>query len=237
MNAVMKTGVVVVAIFLSARCQVLHAEDYTIDGSHTSIIFGINHLGYSFTYGRFNQVGGNFRWSNANPASGQFLLAINAASIDTNDPKRDEHLRGPDFFNAKQFPRISFQSTSITPQPNAPNKFQVNGNLTIHGVTRQVSLPMQKLGEGDGPYGKYRCGFLCQTSIKRSDYGMTNMIPNIGDEVALTICFEGIRQGAGSGSGSKAGSAPATRGSSGKKQGSSGSKQGSSGKKAGSGKR
>jgi len=236
MNAFAKTGVVMVAVFLSARCETLRADEYLIDARHTSIVFGINHLGYSFTYGRFNEVGGNFVWNNASPASGQFMLAINSASIDTNDAQRDEHLRGPDFFNAKQFPRISFQSTSITPQRSAQDKFQVNGNLTIHGVTRQVSLPMRKLGEGDGPQGNYRCGFLCQTSIKRSDYGMTNMIPNVGDEVALTICFEGIRQGAGSGSGPKAGSAPAARGSSGKK-GSSGSKQGSSGKKAGSGRR
>lgn len=192
--------------------QAARADNYLVDPSHTSVIFGINHLGYSFTYGRFNEVKGAFTWNNANPATGQFQLAISAASVDTNDAKRDEHLRGPDFFNAKQFPNIGFQSASITPQQNAPGKFLVNGNLTIHGVTQQVSLPLQKLGEGDGPFGNYRCGFLCQTSIRRSDYGMTNMIPNIGDEVAITICFEGLRQGPASASGAKAGSAPAARG-------------------------
>jgi len=249
MNAVARTSVVVVAVFLSAHSTALRADNYVLDGHHTSIIFGINHLGYSFIYGRFNQAKGGFVWNNANPATGQFQLVIDAASIDTNDMKRDEHLRGPDFFNAKQFPGISFQSTSITPQQNAPGNFQLNGNLTIHGVTRQVTLPLRKLGEGDGPSGNYRCGFLCQTSIKRSDFGMTSMIPNIGDEVALTICFEGLRQGAPSASGTagssgaEAGSAPAARGGSGTQKGSSvknngsGAKQGSSGMKGSSGKR
>jgi len=233
MNAVVKIGIAVVTIFLSVRCETLRADNYVLDPSHTSIVFGINHLGYSFTYGRFNKVSGGFVWNNANPATGQFQLAIDAASIDTNDMKRDEHLRGPDFFNAKQFPHISFQSASITPQRDAPGKFSVNGNLTIHGVTRQVTLPLRKLGEGDGPFGNYRCGFICQTSVKRSEYGMTSMIPDIGDEVALTICFEGLRQGAPSASGTsgaKAGSAPAARGSSGAKQRGSGNR-GSSGRR------
>lgn len=235
MNAIAKISFLVGAVFLFAHCQTLRADNYVLDPSHTSVVFGVNHLGYSFTYGRFNKVAGSFTWNHANPATGQFQLTIDPASIDTNDIERDEHLRGSAFFDAKQFPRISFQSTSITPQPNTTDKFHVNGNLTIHGVTRQVSLPLRKLGEGNGPFGKYRCGFLSQTSIKRSDYGMTTMIPNIGDEVALTICFEGLRQGAASASGSKAGSAPAARGSSGTK--SSGTKKGSSSKKGSSGKR
>lgn len=234
MNSTSKALVGVLALLISSHSQTARADNYVLDPSHTSIIFGINHLGYSFTYGRFNKAEGKFVWNNANPASGQFQFAISTASIDTNDAKRDEHLRGPDFFNAMQFPTISFQSSGITPRPNSPNKFQVHGNLTIHGVTRQVALPLQKLGEGNGPYGKYRCGFLCQTSVKRSDYGMATMIPNIGDKVALTICFEGTRQGAASASGS----APAPRGSSGAKQGSSGKKgsatQGGSAKKQGS---
>ncbi len=246
MKAVAKSVVLALTFFLSLCGETLRADNYGIDPSHTSIVFGINHLGYSFTYGRFNRVNGSFVWNNANPATGQFQLAIEAASLDTNDVKRDEHLRGPDFFNAKQFPVISFQSMSIAPQQGAPDKFTVSGNLTIHGITRQISLPLQKLGEGNGPYGNYRCGFLCQTSFKRSDYGMTTMIPNIGDEVAITISFEGLRQGAPSASGTVstsgtagASGAKAGSGSSGNKGGSapkagSGAK-GSSGAKAGSG--
>lgn len=224
------------AICVVASCLLLttaresRADNYAIDGSHTSMIFGISHFGYSYTYGRFNEVQGNFVWDNANPAASRFVLAIATASIDTNDEKRDGHLRGADFFNAGQFPQIVFQSTSVRPaMQNNPkgDKFDVVGNLTMHGVTKQVTLPLKKLGEGMGPYGKYRSGFFCQTTIKRSDYGMANMIPKIGDQVAVTISFEGTREGAaGSGSQPKpVGSGSASKGSG------SAPKAGSSGKR------
>ena len=201
-------------VCLTASClaltTTLRADTYTIDASHTSIVFGISHFGYSYTYGRFNRTNGNFVWDNANPAASQFQIAIDAASIDSNDPKRDDHLRNADFFNVKQFPVISFQSTAVKPAVPNPtgDMYDVTGNLTIHGVTKQVTLPMKKLGEGLGPYGKYRCGFFCQTTINRSDFGMTNMLPKIGDQVAVTISFEGLRQDAAPAGSGPAGSAP-----------------------------
>lgn len=180
------------------------AENYLVDKSHASLIFGASHFGYSHTYGRFSfDERSHFVWDKAHPAASRFQLVIPVASIDTDDPKRDDHLRNADFFNAKQFPQILFQSTSVRPaqQNNSAqqgnsggNKYEVVGNLTMHGVTKEVTLPVTKMGEGQGPYGKYRSGFSCQTTIKRSDFGMTNMIPSIGDEVAITISFEGIRQ-------------------------------------------
>jgi len=217
MHGLRKSALSVAAscLLLSANSE-LQADNYKIDPSHTSIIFGISHLKYSYTYGRFSiNPGSNFVWNNANPSTSQFQIAIPVVSIDSNDPKRDAHLRNADFFNANQFPQIIFQSTSVTPtlQDNpAGNKYDVVGNLMMHGVTRQITLPMKKLGEGPGPAGKHRCGFFCQTFIKRSDFGMANMIPDIGDQVAITISFEGVREGAaGSGSAPKAagsGSAP-----------------------------
>jgi len=210
------------------------ADTYKIDLSHTAIIFGISHLNYSYTYGRFNRASGAYVLDGANPAANQFQLAIDAASIDTNDPKRDGHLRNADFFNVKQFPVISFQSTSVKPlqAPRADGAtHDVTGNFTMHGVTKEIVLPMRKMGEGLGPYGKYRTGFYCQTTLKRSDFGMTNMIPNIGDEVAITISFEGLRQdaaGAGSGSTSAPVTAPAAQPAG---SGSGSSTQGSSGKR------
>ena len=193
------------------------AAQYDLDKSHTSILFGISHLGYSYTYGRFNEAEGKFTWDNANPAASQFSFLIKVASIDSNDPKRDDHLRNADFFNASQFPHITFQSTSVRPAATnnaAGNMYDVTGNFSMHGVTKQVTLPMKKLGEGPGPYGKYRTGFSCQTTLKRSEYGMTNMLPAIGDEVAVTISFEGLRVGAaGSGSSAAVGAGTAPKGS------------------------
>lgn len=220
-------------LVLTAGCLCLltlkptHAEQYAIENSHTSVIFGISHFGYSYTYGRFNEVQGAFNWDNNNPAACNFQVGIAVASIDSNDEARDKHLRNADFFNANQFPYITFQSTSVQPSANGANNnmFNVTGNFTMHGVTKQITLPFKKLGEGTGPYGKYRSGFFCSTTLKRSDFGMTNMIPKIGDEVAITISFEGIRQGAGSGSAQKpAGSATAPAGAGIPAQGSSGKK-------------
>ena len=195
---------VATSCLLLTTLRASRAESYTLDNSHCSVVFGISHFGYSHTYGRFNQTKGNFVWDNANPAASQFQIVIATASVDSNDKDRDNHLRGADFFNANQFPHLIFQSTSVRPalQNNPRGKmYDVVGNLTLHGVTKQVTLPMKKMGEGPGPFGKYRSGFSCQTTIKRSDYGMTNMLPKIGDEVAITISFEGTREGAaGSGS-------------------------------------
>ncbi len=175
--------------------QVSVGEMFVIDNSHTSVIFGVSHFGYSYTYGRFNKVKGGFNLDKGNPAASQFQIVIDATSIDSNDQKRDEHLKGPDFFNVKQFPVINFQSTGINIESSEKGQmYNIAGKLTMHGVTRDVVLPVEKLGEGKGPYGKYRSGFLCQTKLKRSDFGMTNMVPSIGDEIAVTVSFEGIRQ-------------------------------------------
>ena len=145
------------AVILLVTPNVLRAEKYMIDPSHTSIIFGISHLGYSYTYGRFSiDKASNFVWDKANPSASQFQLAIPVSSIDTNDAQRDDHLRNADFFNAKQFPQIIFQSTSVRPAQANPSGFthELVGNLNMHGVTKQITLPLKKMGEGTGPYGK-----------------------------------------------------------------------------------
>jgi len=181
---------------VSASFQPVHADDFAVDGSHTSVIFGISHMGYSFTYGRFNKVSGGFTLEPGKPEATTFQVAIDAASVDTNDAKRDQHLRGPDFLNTGEFPAITFKSTKVSPKrSDAGIMLEVAGELTMHGVTRPVTLELQKLGEGPGPGGRgFRTGFTCQTKLKRSEFGMTNMIGAIGDEVAIMISFEGVRE-------------------------------------------
>ena len=167
------------------------AANYVLDGSHTSLIFGVSHLGFSFTYGRFNTVQGAFSFDKDNPDASVFEVTVDAASIDTNDKKRDEHLSSPDFFDVRQFPTITFKTTAVR---STPEGLQVTGNMTMHGATRQVTIPLKYLGEGQGPYGNYRCGFITQFSLKRSDFEMKGMIPSIGDEISITFSFEGIMQ-------------------------------------------
>ena len=216
-------------VIIATLASQARADNYMIDASHTSIIFGVSHLGYSFTYGRFNKLNGSFNLNPSNPASSSFQLNIDASSIDTNDAKRDQHLKGPDFFNTSQFPVISFQSTAVTTsvdKEDGKTVYNVTGNLTMHGQTKPVTLPLKMLGEGKGPYGNHRAGFYCNTKLKRTAFGMTNMVPSIGDDVAITISFEGIRKTAAEESSTtrSAGSASSSSGSSSRSNRGSGSR-------------
>ncbi|MAT72395.1 MAG: hypothetical protein CMJ58_23065 [Planctomycetaceae bacterium] len=191
----MRPTVALCALLLLAGIQApASAADFKIDPSHTSIVFGVSHLGYSYTYGRFNKI--NKGVFTLEPGGGSFEIVIDAASVDTADAKRDEHLRGPDFFNAAQFPAIMFKSEKVSvKEAEGGSIYTVAGKMTMHGETRPVTLEMRKLGEGQSPFGDYRAGFLLQTKLKRSDYGMKSMLEGIGDEVLITISFEGVRQG------------------------------------------
>ena len=191
------TAVISFVAVLSISRPVSAADAYTIDPTHTSVVFSVGHAGLSYTYGFFRQAAGTYNLD-ANPANCSFKFAIQTGSLDTNNAKRDEHLRSPDFFNVQQFPTITFESTACTraSTPDQSIVYQVTGNLTLHGVTRQVTVPLRLLAEGKGPYGDSRSGFLCQTELKRSDYDMTNLLENnlVGDAVSITISFEGVKQ-------------------------------------------
>ena len=197
---------------VSSSLRPVRADDFAIDNSHTSVIFGVSHLGYSITYGRFNNVSGAFTLDAKGPEASTFQVAIDVASIDTNDAKRDDHLKGPDFFNAGEFPVISFKSTKVAPKKTETGiALEVTGDLTMHGVTKPITLELQKLGEGPGPTGQdFRTGFSGQAKLKRSDFGMTGMVGPIGDEVAITISIEGIRKDVAAAPGT--GAAPAATG-------------------------
>lgn len=181
---------------LLAPLSAASAATFEIDPAHTSTVFSVSHLGYSYTYGMFREASGTVEFDKSNPAASQFRLAINAASLNTMNEKRDEHLRGADFFNVKQFPQITFESTSVEPAASADGKtlYNVTGTLTMHGVSREVTLPIELLGEGDTPFNDYRAGFICQTTLKRSDFGMEFMVGPIGDSIGVTVSFEAVRK-------------------------------------------
>ena len=164
------------------------AMAYKLDGAHTSVYFRITHLGMSFIYGRFNNVSGRIAVGD----DSTFDFSVKTADIDTNHAKRDNHLRSPDFFNARQFPTITFKSTEVH---GHGEEIQVTGDLTLHGVNREISFHMKKMGEGSDPWGNERIGFATEFTIKRSNFGMTKMLNVVGDDVDLMISFEGIRGG------------------------------------------
>ncbi len=163
------------------------ADTWQVDAVHTSVVFKVKHLDISNFYGRFNEINGSL--DTGDNASFDFTVPV--ASIDTNNTKRDDHLRSPDFFNAKQFPTINFKGSSITPNDNG---MELKGELTLHGVTKPLTVQMNKIGEGEDQRGSHRIGLETTFTIKRSDFGMDQMIGPVGDEVTLTISIEAIRQ-------------------------------------------
>lgn len=178
----------VVAALLGASASVAAAETYAVDPVHTTTLFKIDHFGMSHFLGRFNDVSGTIVWDNADPAKSSVNYEIKAESIDTAFKKRDQHLVGPDFFDAKQFPTLTFKSTAIK---KAGDAFTVDGDLTVHGVTKPISVAVKKVGEGKDPMGASRIGFWSTFTIKRSDYGMAFMQGALGDEVEITLSTEG----------------------------------------------
>jgi len=167
------------------------ADEYVVDPAHSSVYFRLSHLGLSYVYGRFNDVSGTFSIDATNPGSCSFVLAIKPESIDTNNQKRDEHLRSPDFFNVKQFPVLSFKSTSVKAVPNG---YEVTGDMTMHGATRPLTFTLEGGKQAELPKGVHRTGFSTELKIKRSEFGMDKFVDAIGDEVHVAISFEGTKK-------------------------------------------
>lgn len=174
-------------VLMGAAALPAAAEEWDVDGSHFSVVFSVSHLDISDQHGRFNELTGSVTTGE----NASFSFTVPADSVDTNNAKRDDHLRGPDFFNTKQFPDITFSSTSAVENEAG---YKLTGDLTLHGVTNSITVQLNKTGEIDDPWGNHRAGFETSFTINRSDYGMSNMLEAIGDEVSLTVVFEALRK-------------------------------------------
>ncbi|MEC8426879.1 MAG: YceI family protein [Pseudomonadota bacterium] len=170
------------------------AADYKLDveGAHAFINFKIKHLGYSWLTGRFNTFDGQFSYDAANPEASSIEVIIDTASIDSNHAERDKHLRGEDFLNVSEFPKATFKSTSY--KAIDEDSGELTGVLTLHGVTKTISFPVEKLGEGNDPWGGYRAGFTGTTSLKLTDYGINYNLGPASTHVDLELHIEGSRQ-------------------------------------------
>lgn len=167
------------------------AETYELDKVHSVALFKVSHLGISNTWGRFNDVSGSLAWD-ADLAACALKIAVKIDSIDTADAKRDQHLKQADFFNAKQFPEATFVSKSW--KKTGEKTFDVAGDLTIHGTTRAVTVPVTLTGKGDTPFKDHRVGFEGTIAFKRSDFEMKDKLAFAGDEVTLIVAIEAIRK-------------------------------------------
>lgn len=173
----------------------LAADTYDIDSSHVYVGFEVDHLGFSTTYGRFNDVSGTIEFDEENPEASSVTVEIDPASVDTGHAERDKHVRGPDLLNVAEYPEMSFRSTSIERTGEKTGK--ITGDLTLHGVTKPVTLDTTFTRKGTYPMTEEKIeaiGFNATTTIRRSDFGMDQWLEMIGDELPITISFEAHKQ-------------------------------------------
>ncbi|MBT8142099.1 MAG: YceI family protein [Gammaproteobacteria bacterium] len=168
-------------------------EEYKIDikGAHASILFKVNHLGYSWLQGRFNDFDGAFTYDTGNPDNTKITVTIDTSSVDSNHAERDKHLRSDDFLDVEKFPTASFESTAVSLTDGSGT---VTGNLTLHGVTKAVVLNVSEVGTGEDPWGGYRRGFTGTTEFKMADFGITKNLGPASQTVYMELNIEGIRQ-------------------------------------------
>jgi polyisoprenoid-binding protein YceI len=166
---------------------------YRVDPVHSFVLFRVKHMNTAYAYGRFNSFSGTIVVNEQDPSKSSVEFEIDANSIDTGNSQRDDHLRSPDFFNVRQYPKITFKSTSIR-RINA-NTFEVKGDLTIRGTTRPLTVRVTYVGKGRNPRGQEIIGFETTFTIKRSEFGVSyGLNGGLSDEVRVTIAVEAVRQ-------------------------------------------
>ena len=180
-----------IALVASLMSNATWAADYTVDLSHAFIQFRISHLGYSVLTGRFNDFSGDFSWDKEKPSDSTININVKTASIDTNWAERDKHIRGDDFLEVEKFPEATFKSTKFTGDATSG---KLEGVLTLHGVSKPVTLDVKSIGEGDDPWGGYRAGFSATTSIDRTDFGISYDLGPTANTMEFDLFVEGIRK-------------------------------------------
>ena len=177
-----------------ARPAVAETTEWTLDGTHSRVGFSVSHMVVSSVSGRFKQFTGKVELDEANLTKSQVDISIKTESIDTDDAKRDEHLRSPDFFDAKKFPTLTFKSTKIAKVGG--KKYKLTGDLTLHGVTKNVTLDAEISDAVKNPWGKMVRSVKLGGKIKRGDFDLKwNKALEaggvlVGDDVTLDIQVE-----------------------------------------------
>ncbi len=171
---------------------------YQIDSAHSAAHFSVRHMMVSNVRGEFTKLSGTLAYDASNPANSSLEARVEVASIDTREAQRDTHLKSPDFFDVEKYPELTFRSKQVTRHGDG---WQLKGDLTIHGVTREVTFAVDgPTPEVKDPWGGYRIGATAETKINRKDFGlMWNVALEaggmlVGEEVKISIEFEAVRQ-------------------------------------------
>jgi polyisoprenoid-binding protein YceI len=188
-----RRSVLSLATVALAATPAIAVDTYVVETAHSDALFTIRHMMGRIT-GRFSDYSGTINVDPGNPAASSVEFTIKAASIDTSLPDRDKDLRGPNFFEVEKYPSITFKSSKVT--PTSKDKFTVEGTLTMHGVSKPLSLAVDFLGFGKDPWGNEKAGFGLETTLNRKDYGLLwNKALDqggflLGDEVKVVINLE-----------------------------------------------
>lgn len=187
-----------VLLALGAAATFAQPATFDIDGSHSSVGFSVRHMMVNNVKGQFSTVKGSAAYDAKNPAASKVEATIDVASVNTGEPKRDAHLRTPDFFDSAKFPTMTFTSKAFT---KAGKGWKIKGDLTLHGVTKEVVLDAEPpTPEIKDPYGNQRIGLTATGLINRKDFGLTwsktmdggGLV--VGDEVKITLEMEFVKR-------------------------------------------
>lgn len=162
------------------------AKAFDVDAVHSSVVFRIKHLNAAWFYGTFDKVSGSFSVGETLSAD----VVVDAGSVDTNNGKRDEHVKGPDFFSAKEFPEMKFSAKGFT--KSGDNSYKGKGSLTFRGVTKEMDMTINLSGMGKNRGGQDVAGIDATFTFKRSDFGNNYMVGPLSDEVSVMVGIEGV---------------------------------------------
>ena len=189
---ILSTSLLIAGLTLGSTTVI--ADDYVIDtkGAHASIKFRVQHLGYSWLYGRFNEFSGTFSFDEKQPENASIEVTIKTSSVDSNHAERDKHLRDEDFLHVSKYPEAKFVSTGYSQDKDS--KGVLKGNLTLRGVTKPVEIDVEFIGAGADPWGGYRAGFEGTTSFAMADFGIMKELGPKSKDVEMILSVEGIKQ-------------------------------------------
>lgn len=169
-----------------------NAAEYKIDtkGAHASVNFKVSHLGFSYTVGRFDKFNGEFNYDPKNIEASSVTVTVDTSSVDSNHAERDKHIRSDDFLDVSKYPKAKFVSTKVVDKGNG--LFDIIGDLTLHGKTKQITIVADFIGAGKDPWGGDRAGFSGLTRIELADFGIPVMGTTSYADMELYV--EGVKQ-------------------------------------------
>jgi polyisoprenoid-binding protein YceI len=182
---------VVAAVIVFATASIAAADDLKVDPVHSFVVFSVHHFQAGYVFGTFAGPSGDVTYDPADLEKTSFNVQVSIDTLDTRNKNRDKDLKGPDFFNVKQFPTMTFKSTGV--KKTGDTTMDVTGDLTLKGVTKSITVPMEMTGTGVA-MGKTRTGFETNFTIKRTDFGVSgDPPPAIGDEVRVIVALEALK--------------------------------------------